>query len=186
VVGGLRAGLVLCACEVGQVLLWGSIGAGASVLGWSWLAMDASCESAIVGLHSWLLDAMEGTQPVSARTVLCHLCTSHAVLLPVVGLPGFIAITATASLDCTGPMCGCLDALGSASLVGSATPVLSCGIGSWFCGLWHVVLVGLLVAFGVMEGSRIPADLPECESELVSGYVTELAGLGYGLLASTE
>ena len=50
-------------------------------------------------------------------------------------------------------------------------------------------LARLSVAFvflGVLEGSRIPADLPECESELVSGYVTELAGLGYGLIASTE
>lgn len=39
-VGGLRAGLVLCACEIGQVLLWGSLGCGSSVLGWSWLGLD--------------------------------------------------------------------------------------------------------------------------------------------------
>jgi len=52
--------------------------------------------------------------------------------------------------------------------------------------LWSFLLACFLVAYGVIEGSRIPADLPECESELVSGYVTELAGLGYGLLASTE
>ena len=48
-----------------------------------------------------------------------------------------------------------------------------------------MLLLGLLWC-GVMEGSRIPVDLPECESELVSGYVTESAGLSYGLLASTE
>ena len=35
--------------------------------------------------------------------------------------------------------------------------------------LWEVGVVCLLVLCGVMEGSRIPADLPECESELVSG-----------------
>jgi NADH:ubiquinone oxidoreductase subunit H len=35
--------------------------------------------------------------------------------------------------------------------------------------LWKVCVVCLLVLCGVMEGSRIPADLPECESELVSG-----------------
>lgn len=36
-------------------------------------------------------------------------------------------------------------------------------------GLWSWFLACLLVAYGVIEGSRIPADLPECESELVSG-----------------
>ena len=35
--------------------------------------------------------------------------------------------------------------------------------------MWKVCVVGLLIYFGVMEGSRIPADLPECEAELVSG-----------------
>lgn len=48
-----------------------------------------------------------------------------------------------------------------------------------------LLVLGLLWC-GVMEGSRISIDLPECESELVSGYVTENAGLRYGLLASTE
>ena len=35
--------------------------------------------------------------------------------------------------------------------------------------LWSLLLACFLVAYGVIEGSRIPADLPECESELVSG-----------------
>lgn len=38
----------------------------------------------------------------------------------------------------------------------------------------------------IMEGGRIPYDMGECESELVSGYVTEYGALGYGLLASAE
>ena len=41
VVGALRAGLVLCACEVGQVLLFGAYGSGAGVLSWSWLGLGS-------------------------------------------------------------------------------------------------------------------------------------------------
>lgn len=52
--------------------------------------------------------------------------------------------------------------------------------------IWKTVLVLGLLWCGAMEGSRIPIDLPERESELVSAYVTENAGLSYGLLASTE
>ena len=49
---------------------------------------------------------------------------------------------------------------------------------------WLVVLAWSLGM--IMEGGRIPFDMGECESELVSGYVTEYGALGYGLLASAE
>ena len=38
----------------------------------------------------------------------------------------------------------------------------------------------------LIEAGRIPADLSESESELVSGYNTEFGGFAYALLASSE
>ena len=103
--GGLRAGLVLFVCEVGQVLLWGCVSASSCMLGSAWVGMVSSSLVASTG-----------------------------------------------------------------SLV--SVPLL------WVRAFWLVGFCVVLVYLGVLEGSRIPADLPECESELVSGYCTELAGLG--------
>jgi hypothetical protein len=39
--GALRAGLMLCACEVSQAMLFGAYGCGASSLGWAWVGLGA-------------------------------------------------------------------------------------------------------------------------------------------------
>jgi hypothetical protein len=51
------------------------------------------------------------------------------------------------------------------------------GAGSWATVVWATLLGLVWTLCGAVEGSRVPVDLPECESELVSGYVTEVAGL---------
>jgi NADH-quinone oxidoreductase subunit H len=55
---------------------------------------------------------------------------------------------------------------------------------------WNIFkypIIVLTFTFALLvEASRIPADLSESESELVSGYNTEFGGFAYALLASSE
>jgi NADH-quinone oxidoreductase subunit H len=50
----------------------------------------------------------------------------------------------------------------------------------WFCVPQVLGLLLFLIA-GVAEAHRLPFDLPEAESELISGYYTEYSGLKFGL-----
>jgi NADH-quinone oxidoreductase subunit H len=50
----------------------------------------------------------------------------------------------------------------------------------WFIFLFFF-LIGLIVITFLLETSRSPFDLPEAESELVTGYTTEYGGFFFGL-----
>ena len=50
----------------------------------------------------------------------------------------------------------------------------------WFC-VPQVLGLFLFLIAGVAEAHRLPFDLPEAESELISGYYTEYSGLKFGL-----
>ena len=45
-------------------------------------------------------------------------------------------------------------------------------------------VIYVITMFG--ESNRLPFDLPECESELVSGYITEYSGFPYGMYFLAE
>jgi len=56
--------------------------------------------------------------------------------------------------------------------------------------LWYILLnpIGFLVFFisAVAEVNRVPFDLPEAETELVSGYHTEYSGIRFAMFAMAE
>jgi NADH-quinone oxidoreductase subunit H len=57
--------------------------------------------------------------------------------------------------------------------------------GMWFILLQPVAFIVFLTS-GIAETNRLPFDLPEAESELVSGYHTEYSGIRFGLFFLSE
>jgi NADH-quinone oxidoreductase subunit H len=55
----------------------------------------------------------------------------------------------------------------------------------WFAVPQFVGLLVFLIA-GVAETNRAPFDLPEAETELVAGYLTEYSGMRFGLFSMAE
>jgi NADH-quinone oxidoreductase subunit H len=57
-------------------------------------------------------------------------------------------------------------------------------------GIWFILLQPLafivFLTSGIAETNRLPFDLPEAESELVSGYHTEYSGIRFGLFFLSE
>ncbi len=62
------------------------------------------------------------------------------------------------------------------------------GLLSWSAFRYPHLLIGLLVYFvaGLAESNRAPFDLPEAESELVSGYHVEYSGFRFALVMLSE
>ena len=70
-----------------------------------------------------------------------------------------------------------------------ATPIMfgdaSLGVpGHYWLMLLPSFLIYVITMFG--ESNRLPFDMPECESELVSGYSTEYSGFPYGMYYLAE
>ncbi len=62
-------------------------------------------------------------------------------------------------------------------------------IGGWIPGwgiLYQPVAFLLFLCAGIAESKRVPFDLPEGESELVSGYFTEYSGIKYLMFFMTD
>ncbi len=98
----------------------------------------------------------------------------------VLSLIGVIMLTSVLAPNCTGalstdpthpPTCG----IGSIAL----SDIISAQLHPWWLWLALIQPLGLLIYFtcGLAETNRAPFDLPEAESELVAGYLTEYSGI---------
>ena len=95
-------------------------------------------------------------------------------LICVVMLTSVLAPNCTGALStnpATPPTCG----IGSISL----SDIISAQLHPWWLWLALIQPLGLLIYFtcGLAETNRAPFDLPEAESELVAGYLTEYSGI---------
>lgn len=91
-------------------------------------------KSALVGLHSWLLDAMEGPTPVSAllhsATLVCAGVVLLARLLPVLG--------------------GALGLSSGLLVLGCTSVLLAAYLGLWFSDAKRVVAYSTMVHVALM------------------------------------
>ena len=58
---------------------------------------------------------------------------------------------------------------------------------NWNWGIfWQPVAFLIVFVAGIAESKRVPFDLPECESELISGYFTEYSAMKQGMFMLSE
>jgi NADH-quinone oxidoreductase subunit H len=57
---------------------------------------------------------------------------------------------------------------------------------NWWFALPQVVGLIVFLIAGIAETNRAPFDLPEAETELVAGYLTEYSGMRFGLFSMAE
>ena len=145
-----------------------------------------------------IASALLAVIPVSEQWVIANIDVGLLVAFAIVGFFPIVALVAGWASNSKYPFLGGLralhqmvayeiplliSALGVALLAGTLNPVEIVRAQS---SLWFILLqpIGAVVFFIAIlaELERIPFDLPEAETELVNGYLTEYGGMNFGLI----